>query len=442
MPAFGLRSLLLSCLVVGSLLTVVAPTSAAPPPRPLCDACGDTFEETAEYRGVSLTVERSTAAVTVHRNGTATWVVRNHLAGDGGRLGVNESLLRSVGDRAMWDAEYLGATVSAEGVVTLRYREAGFAESTARGTLRSGEFTEAYGYRNLAGLGADRLVVVAPDGMRIGWSTPGATVSEDRTRMTLTSLDRGGIVTLVPRDSTLGPVSSILAVGSLVGPVVFLNATVQIGLPAAVFGVAVAALGGGLSWLDPDVNGYSDRIGPALAAVGGLMTALSLAAGGVSILGGSNAPVVGVGGTFVLSAAAFSRPTVRDRLSYPVTVGLAALGAVLAAGITLLAARLLNQTGLTVALLTGLPVLVPLFALFPTGYALGDGRRRLAVTTTVVSVALVLLPTTPLFSPVVGNGTLVYLALGFATVGALVLGSPLVVVGIILGREAGGRRGA
>ncbi|WP_135304356.1 hypothetical protein [Haloarcula amylovorans] len=440
MAPAGLCRRLLCCLVVGSLLAVAVPASAAPPPRPLCDACGDTFEETAEYQDVSLTVERSTATIAVHENGTATWVVQNHLTGDGERLRTNESLLRSIGDRAMWDAEFLGANVSADGVVTLRYREAGFAESAAGGTLRSGEFTESYGYRNLAGLGADRLTVVAPDGMRVGWTVPGASVSEDGTRMTLTSLDRGGFVTFVPRDSAFGPVTSLLAVGSLVGPVFFLNAAVQLALPAAVFGLLVSALGGGLSWLDPDVSDYGDRAGPALAVVGGLVTALSLAAGGVSILGGSAAPVVGVGITFALFGLALSRPAVREHLSYPMMVGLGVLGVVSAAGFTLIAARLLNQNGLTLAFLTSLPALVSLFALFPTGYALGADRRRLAVVTIVASVVLALLPTASLFSPAVGNGMLIYLFLGLSAVGALVLGSPLVVVGVVLGRGDDGKR--
>ena len=73
--------LCLCCLLISVVaLSVFGPSAAAPPPRPLCDACGDAFERTAEAHGVVLTVERSTATVAVHENGSATWVVRNRLA--------------------------------------------------------------------------------------------------------------------------------------------------------------------------------------------------------------------------------------------------------------------------------------------------------------------------------------------------------------------------
>lgn len=131
-------------LLVLLLIGAVAPSAAAPPPRPFCDACGESFEATAESRGVTLTVERSTATVTVHEYGTAAWVVRNHVTDSEGasRLLTNASLREAIADRAMWDTELLGANVSADGVMTMRYREAEFAERSICGALNSGEFTE------------------------------------------------------------------------------------------------------------------------------------------------------------------------------------------------------------------------------------------------------------------------------------------------------------
>jgi hypothetical protein len=246
-PKRALRSGLCALLVV-SLVVAVSPGVAAPPPRPLCDACGDSFEATAGSHGVVVTVEESTATVSVRENGTATWVVRNHLDDSPGaeRLRSNASLRAEIADRAMWDAEFLGANVSPEGVLTMRYREADFASRSVGGALYSGEFTEDYGYRNLDGLGADRLVVVAPDGKQVGWTVSGGTVSEDGQRITLTRLDDEGFVTFVPRDAALGPLWSLFAVGSVVAPVVVTNALVGVVLPTAafalLFGVGVAAL--------------------------------------------------------------------------------------------------------------------------------------------------------------------------------------------------------
>ncbi|WP_240334508.1 hypothetical protein [Halorussus sp. MSC15.2] len=239
----------LCCLLVASLAWSVVPSTAAPPPRPLCDACGESFEATAASEGVTLSVERSTATLTVHGNGSATWVVRNRLADSEGveRLRENAGLRTDVADRAMWDTEFLGASVSSAGVLTARYREPNFAERSVGGVLRSGAFTEAYGYRNLDGLGADRLVVVAPDGMRVGRTVPGATVSADGRRTTLTEFDDGGFVTFVPADTALEPVSSALAIWSLLGPVVGTNLLLYAVLPASVFGLLVAALGAGIS---------------------------------------------------------------------------------------------------------------------------------------------------------------------------------------------------
>lgn len=424
----------LCLLVVVSLVGAVAPGAAAPPPRPLCDACGDSFEETAASHGVALTVERSTATVTVRENGSATWVVRNHLAGDGAAtLRTNASLRADIAGRAMWDAEFRGANVSANGVLTMRYREAEFAERSVGGAFRSGAFTEAHGYRNLDGLGADRLVLVAPPGTRVGWTAGDATVSDDGRRMTLTQFEEGSFVTFVPRDAWFGPVLSALAVGSTVGPALALNALAYVALPAAVFALIVGAVAGALSRFDRDVERVRSSIGVGLGVAGALVTTLSLAAsGGVSLLGGAAAPLFGVGIGLVVVGAVFSRPEIQERVTYRVLVAGAAVGALVAAGATVAGAVAFDQNGLTRSLISGLPFLVPAFALLPAGYALGRSNRRLAVGTAAVGFALALMPVTPITSPVVEFGSLFVL---FATASAAVVavvGAPLLVAGASL----------
>jgi hypothetical protein len=437
MPSSRSGRALLVAVVVASVLAVAAPTAAAPPPRPLCDACGDGFAETAAEHGLELAVDRSTATVVVHGNGSATWTVRNHLVGDAGRLRANGTLLAAVGDAAMWDATFLGATVS-DGVVTLRYRETGFAERSVGGTLRSGAFTEAYGYRNLDGLGADRLTVVAPDGMRVARTVPGATVSDDGSETTLTALERGAVVTFVPDDYRLGWLWSPLSVAALVGPAVVLNALLGVALPSAVFGLLVAGLGGALSWIETRHRGVFVRVrtsgGRALVAGGGTLTALALlSAAGADLLGTAAAPALGAGVAVAGVGAALSRRRVRTSLSGWRMLAGAALAAVVAAGVTVGAGAVFHRGGPRQATLAAVPFLVALFALLPAGYALGRDRPRLAVGTAVAGFALALLPTVPLFAPGATGAVLgVLLAVVDGAV-LLVVGTPLLLVGVALG---------
>ena len=427
--------IVLCCLLVGSLFGAITPAVAAPPPRPLCDACGDSFESTAKSHGVVLTVERSTATVSVHENGSSTWVVRNHLADSEStaRLRTNVTLLADVADGAMWDTEFLGANVSPDGVVTMRYREVNFAERSVGGTLRSGAITEAYGYQNLDGLGANRLVVVAPEGTHIGWAVPGATVSDDGRRMTLTRLDEGGFVTFVPHDAALGPLLSVLAVLSLVGPTIVVNAFAYIALPTAMFALLVGAAAGALSWLDLNFERIRNTAGVSLAVGGALVTTFSLlATGGVSLLGGAAAPLFGVGIALVSLGVVFSRPAVRERTTFRVLVAGAAFGMIVAAGSTVAGAVIFDQNGLTLSLLTSLPLLVPVFLLLPAGYALGRENRRLAIGTAAAGFALAMVPLAPFTSPTIGLGFLLVLAVTVSAAIVAVVGTPLLVVGASL----------
>lgn len=424
--------IVLSCLLVGALLGAVSPAGAAPPPRPVCDACGESFAATAESHGVPLTIEESTATVTVHENGSATWVVQNHVASSEttARLRANQTLLTTIADDAMWDTEFHGANISTDGVITLRYRNPEFATSSVGGVLRSGAFTERYGYRNLDGLGADRLTVIAPNGTHVGRTVPGATVSDDGGRMTVTQFTEGRIITFVPQHALLGPLLSLLAVGSLLGPVLVLNALAYVALPTAVFTLLIGAIAGTLAWLDWDDSRIQDHLGSSLAALGLLVTTLSvLAGGGVSLFGGTAAPLFGTGIAFVALGGLCTRPSIRERVTYRWLVGGAAVGAIVAAGVTVAGAVAVGQHGLTRSLVTSLPFLIPAFVLLPVGYALGRQNRRLALGTAAVGFAISMLPLVPFLTPPLGMGILlVFLVTGYAVLVAIV-GIPLLIVG-------------
>jgi hypothetical protein len=430
----GLCALVVVSLAITLVAGAVAPAIAAPPPRPLCDACGDSFEATAATHGVDLTVEQSIATVSVRENGSATWVVQNHLGDSAGteRLRSNASLRAEIADRAMWNTEFLGANVSAEGVLTMRYREPDFASQSVGGALYSGEFTEAYGYRNLDGLGADLLVVVAPDGKEVGWTVSGGTVSEDGQRMTLTRLDDEGFVTFVPRDAALGPLWSLLAVGSVVAPTIAANALVGVALPTAAFALLLGIGAAATPRFGPVAERVRDAPGRVLTVGGAVMAVALLAGGGLSLLGGASAPLFGVAVTFAAFGAALSRPGVRERVSYGALVAGAVAGALLAAGATVAVAVASGRYGVTYALLDGLPFLVPVFALLPAGYAFRRGDRLLAGATATVGFALPMVLRTSFVSPTGRvRFILVFLAIAYA-VGITVIGTPLLVVGASL----------
>lgn len=431
------RSLLhgvLACLLVCSLVAIAVPASGRPPPRPFCDACGDAFEREAAYQGVAVTVTRSNATIQVHGNGSATWTVRNHLvdANATARLRENASLRQRISDRTM-DGDLLGATVSDAGVLTMRSRERAFAEQSVGGTLRSGAFTEAYGYRNLDGLGADRLVVVAPRGMQIGSKVPNATVSADGRRMTLTRFQREGFVTFVPRESTLAPVASLLAIVLLVTPALLTNLLVRVAFPTVLFGLGVAALDTALARIDDALDIVRDYPGTVLGVSGLVLTVGALAlGGGFRLLGGSGAPAFGAGLTFVVFGVTLSRRSPRDRVDRQFLFASAVVGAVLAAAITAVGALAFHQNNLTHSLLESFSALVPIFALLPAGYALGEENRRRAVALVAGGFVLGTLWTTSfaaLITPQHSQGVLTVFVLAFVVASVTVVGTPLLVVG-------------
>ncbi|KTG10629.1 hypothetical protein AUR64_08160 [Haloprofundus marisrubri] len=433
-------ALLCAVLIATSLAAPAA--DARPPPRELCGFCGENVESAAAEHGLDLTVERSTVTVHVHDNGSATWVVRNRIAEDAAatRLRTNDSLREAI---VPGDPSERSSNIADSGTLVTRHTESEFAEESVAGTLRSGAFTEGYGYRNLAGLGADELTVVAPEGMRLGWTVSGSTVSEDRTRMTLTEFtdaDEGDFVTFVPEDSTFGAVLSPIVVAEKLGPVAALNFGVFVGLPTALFATLVAGVAGAVSWLSTrtgrfeQVEGY---VGTGLLAVGVLAVVFPLLSGSMLGIGGFDAPVFGIGVGLAAAGLALSATDARKHATFRTVLAGAVGVACLAAAAAIGGAALFGAFGVTTALLSSLPFVAPVFALLPAGYAVGRGERTLGVATATLAFALPVLSWSPLTAPMAGMALLAVFLAGIYAVAIAVLGAPLLLVGASL---SGGQR--
>ena len=386
----------LLCLPI--VLGFVGSTDAAPPPRPVCAGCGDAFEERAFGFGVSVAVENSTATVTVDGNGTGTWVVRNAL-GDGApvdRLRENATLRTELADVRYWDVEVLSAEVSSDGVFTARYRDGDFARESVAGTMVSGALTDDYGsgYRNLHGLGADRLVVVAPDGMRVGQTPPGASRTADGRRTVLTEYEGGGFVTFVPADAPLGADTGWFAIASVLGPVAVLNGLVSIAVPTAVVGLLVRGGAPAIRTVDPARVSLSPHPGRTLTVLGGLGFVATLLAGALGLARPLTATVFGVSVVAAVGGVAWSRLGTGG-VTHRRVCGVAAVGACLGA-LSAAVGSVLFSGHLPVSARSHLPLFLALFAFVPAGFALRRGHYRRGVSVAAAGVAVALVSVVPL----------------------------------------------
>jgi hypothetical protein len=418
-------------------LGFVGSADAAPPPRPVCASCGDAFEDRATDVGVTLTVENSTATVTVHRNGTGSWVVRNRLAAGASvdRLRENATLRSELADAHYWDVEVISTAVTDDGTFTARYRDPDFARTETGDTLVSRVFTHEYGYRNLDGLGADRLTVVAPDGMTVAQTVPGATRTSDGTRTVLTHYDRGGFVTFVPEGAALGPILGWLAIAAILGPVVVVNAGVGILVPAVVVGGVVGASGRLLFPVFRAIDSLVGAPGRGLAVVGVAGIAGALVAGAAGTAGPLVALLFGVCSVAVIAGVLWMElgpPDLTFRRVVAVSLGGVALATVTTlAGSVLFSGRLFQY-----GLVARLPTLVALFAFVPAGYAVQRGHLWRGALTAAAGVGVALglaVPLTTTYSPF-RLGTRIVVATASALALAVV-GLPLLAVGARLARE-------
>jgi hypothetical protein len=278
-----------------ALLALAAPAGAMPPPEGVCGACGPGFADAAEAEGVPVSVSHSEAVVDVHDDGSATWTVRNRVGeGDAEALAEGDALDRVAARAVESDGAPTARVVGDE--VVLRYRVDGFATPVA-GALRVDHFRQDFAVANYDWLGADRLVLVAPEGYRVAGALPGATVADDGSRMTVTGYEAPGtFVTLAPRGPLAGA-RGAAAVALTLAPVVAANARRTLLFPTALFGVALAVavvavprLFGlvGRAGDAPTASGSTDGgANPDVRRVAGRVAALVGALGAAALLAGT-----------------------------------------------------------------------------------------------------------------------------------------------------------
>ncbi|WP_049934890.1 hypothetical protein [Haloplanus natans] len=426
------RRLLVAALLVGSLLGVVfaAPVTASPRPVAVCAPCERGFSAAARAHDTPVRIEHSTATMRVHRNGSATWTVENRL--NDTTAFENASLRNAVARDAVavHDARLLSTSVDGD-TIQMRYRTPDAATEAPGGVLRVTHFRDDPGVTVYTGLGADRLTLVAPEGMVVGIGLPGADVSDDDRRLTVTSFEGDGdgpFVTLVPEGDPLAPLWSLVAVALPLAPIVGRNLLLLVAVPTLVFagGLRTVAWAVGAVGLDPGTANPGRRA-LAVVALGVLALAHPLAPGSFA-LGGTEPPLlVGAVGVIALGGA-LALPAVRARLSFRSLAGLVGLtfAVTVAVGFALRAVPGLHvDDGVVRRMLLTLPV----YTATLVGYAAAHGGLRCALAAAGGAFALVLVTTFPILSQ---GGTLYFLGVVLAVIGAVaggVVGIPLFVLG-------------
>ena len=207
-------------------------------------------------------------------------------------------------------------------------------------------------------------------------------------------------------------------------------------VPSVVFAIVVGLVASGLSRIGDTLTQIKLRTrgGPAIAILGGVAMAGPLYADSVPVLSGGTPPLFGLGAGLIVFGIVLSIGSVRDRLTYwPLLVSTAVVTAV-AAGVAVGWAMELDV--LTRSSVAQLPYMLPLFALIPAGYALGQGnlRRSIVTATTGFAAAMVLL-TLASGSSARGLGFLLTIISVMYAVAIAVLGSPALAVGAALSSE-------
>jgi len=424
---------LVAALLVGSLLgaALAAPATASPRPVPVCGPCDRPFVSAAHAHGVDVRIEHSTATMRVDREGAATWTVENRLNDSAAAtLARNDSLRRSIADDAVaiHDGRLLSTSVDGD-TLRMRYRTPDAATEAPGGVLRVDYFRDDPGALVYTDLGADRLTLVAPEGMRVGHGLPGADVSGRE--MTVTSFDSSGdgpFVTLVLDDAALGPLWSLLAVALPLGPVVGRNLLLLVAMPTLVFAGGLRAVAWAVSAASLDSDAADpDRRAIVVVALGVLALAHPLAPG-LFALGGTEPPLVAGAVGVVALGGALAVPAVRARLTLARLAGLVGLAfaVTLAVGFAL---RAVPGVHVNDHVVRRMLLALPVYAATVVGYAVAHGDLRRALAVAAGSFALVLATTFPILSQ---GGTLYFLGVVLALIGAVagvVVGIPLFLLG-------------
>lgn len=307
-------------LVAALLLAAIAPALASPQPDPVCGACGSAFEDAAEEEGLAVNGTNSTATVHVHANGSATWVVTNHVnesAAD--RLREDPTLLDRVAKRAAtggWglpgvyddgDVQFESAGIDGR-TVTIRFVDPDAGQHHA-GVLVI-DYLHSQGIRGGWILNADTFTIVGPPGTTVV-NDPRAAIDREYTPANAVPTVDGRRVTWHRSAETESGAAFYddvyLAFGDAGTPAWRVDAALALAtapiwvdniqafvFPAVVVygvllvGVAVAARRVGTSDVDPD------RFATGVAA-----------AGAVGVVAGVLAPAVDQPGWFASAAAVY-----------------------------------------------------------------------------------------------------------------------------------------
>ena len=432
------RSLALPLALSLLVLSLAGPALAMPPPEPVCGPCAEPFVEASASEGVDVRVEASTATVRVHRNGSATWTVRNRVDDDTARALRANDTATAVATRVVDDGSLVDARVDGDRV-TIRYRLREFAVQSVGGSYRIEYFREDFAVANYDSLGADRLTLVAPEGLRVGTAPPSATVEGDRMTLTAATYRPGrdsAFVTLVPRDALLAPVLSAFALADVLVGVVLRNLARNVAVPTALFAAGIGGVVVVLSRLRDALprRSHTTGVALALAALGTVAALHPFYAGVVPGVYGYS-PALLAGGVAALAVGvALTRPTVRSRLDY---AGLSVLVAVAFAVALTTVAAVSALGGPPLRVESVVFLLVPALALLPAGGALGTGHRGRAALTALAGFLLGLLAIVPLTTRPMGVSGLGAVVGSTYAVALVVLGWPLLVVGASLARDAG-----
>jgi hypothetical protein len=442
---------LLAAVVAAALVAPALAGSATASPRPVavCEPCDRGFVDAARGHGVDVRVERSTATMRVHRNGTATWTVENRLSANASAFRENATLRRSVAREAVavHDARLLSTAVDGDRV-RLRYRTPDAATEAPGGVLRVDYFRDDPGLRVYTDLGADRLTLVAPEGMVVERGLPGADTSGRRTTVTSFEGDGDGpFVTLVPEGRALAPLWSLLAVALPPGSVVGRNLLLLVAVPTLGFVAGLRAVAWGVARVDPGSDARRGDADPAAVAVVGLgllAAAHPLYAGVVGVVG-TTPPLVAGGVGAVALGGALSVPAVRERLDFARLAGAvaAAFGVAVLCG-AVLSAVPAGDLAVHGEVVTAVAPVLPVYAATLVGYATARGRLRAGLAVAAGAFAVVPALT---FSIASQGGTLYFLGVALGVVGAVagvVAGVPpfLLGYGLAPGADEAAGRGA
>jgi hypothetical protein len=368
--------------LVGVLVVVAlgaGPATAAPPPQELCGVCGDGLERTAEEAGVPLTVEHSTATVTVGDDGAGHWRARVRLSPAASeRLAASATLReRVVRETLDWrtvvdDPRNLETAVENDTLV-VDFDVSGVARDRLGVSLVT--FASREGAEGSVTVVADRLTVRGPDGTvpthvpADATGTESAVVWADGGQAAIgpavAFADSGG-----PAGNLATSVALVFDAGSRVGPGTLLVG----GVPAFVF-VAVLGLLVAVDERLPAVRptrAAGVTVGLALGATG--LAALGVAFG--SLDGALLAPLAVAAGLY---AAAGAAPLVLDD---PSTRGICAWVASAVCLGALLGGAVSAQT------LRAVLVTAPAVCFLPLGYTRPESRLRGALTAVLVVIPL------------------------------------------------------